>query len=242
MEPYLKQFRGQAKGSSCARFAAVYFRPAWRVPPAVLSSEARSKAQGRAARSLGRGGQAGVECPRAWNPTSTPLVCFGCFGCFGRFGCALGMLVGCERTLAHNEEPRARATPTRRVRRRDTSVRVAHMVAQKQLRGQAKGHPACTIAAVLFRQQPGVRPAWRVPPVLSSEAHSKAQGQAARSLGRGGQAGAWPGTHERGCALVQVLVCTACERTFHVRLWAAQAAAGRKTQRSSLRRQSERSP
>ena len=77
------------------------------------------------------------------------------FGALGATGCALGMLGGCERTLGHNEEPRARATPTRRVRRRDTSVRVAHMVAQKQLRGQAKGHPACTIAAVLFRQQPG---------------------------------------------------------------------------------------
>ena len=55
------------------------------------------------------------------------------------------------------------------------------------------------IAAVLFR------PAWRVPPVLSSEARSKAQGRAARSLGRGGQAGARPSTHEKGRALVQVL-------------------------------------
>ena len=51
------------------------------------------------------------------------------------------------------------------------------------------------VAAVLFR------PAWRVPPVLSSEARSKAQGRAARSRGRGGQAEARPGTHEIPSAL-----------------------------------------
>ena len=69
---------------------------------------------------------------------------------------AFGVRWAAERTLAHDAELRARATPTSRMGRRGARVRVTHMESYlKQFRGQAKGSSCVHASQRSTSGQPG---------------------------------------------------------------------------------------
>lgn len=102
-------------------------------------SEPRAKAT-----PMSRMGSRARMCRRRYHqlPRAHTTPCGQCV----RTRCFRGVLGSRKRTLAHDAELRARATPTSRMGRRGTHVRVAHMEPYlKQFRRQAKsvqrGHP-----------------------------------------------------------------------------------------------------